>query len=71
MTRNWTPKKSDAARVTRARKAKALRAVRRGKTALDLEASRRADEGLDAIKRDLDQKVRKEPTLKVTNRSDG
>jgi hypothetical protein len=59
MTRKWIPKKADTVRVTRARKAKALRALRRGKTALDLEASRQADEGLETMKRTLDQKPAK------------
>jgi hypothetical protein len=55
MTVKWIPKNADVARVTRARKAKALRALRRGKSALEFEASRRADEGLESIKRDLDR----------------
>lgn len=55
MQRGWIPKSADAARVTRARKAMALRANRRGKAALELEASRRADEGIDAARRELVQ----------------
>ena len=49
MTQKWIPKKSDAARVARARKAKALRAKRRGKATIEHEASRRADAGIDAL----------------------
>jgi hypothetical protein len=51
----WVPKKADAARVKRAREAQALRAERRGKAAIKLEASRRAAEGIEAVRRELDQ----------------
>ena len=55
MKQKWIPKKANASQVTRARKAKALRALRRGKQALDVDASRRADEALEAARRELDQ----------------
>jgi hypothetical protein len=53
----WVPKKADPVRVKRARKAKALRALRRGKAAIEAEGSRQADEGVDALRRALDQTI--------------
>jgi hypothetical protein len=49
MKRKWIPKKSDVVRVVRARKAKALRAERRGKAMIEHEASRLADAGIEAL----------------------
>lgn len=54
MKQTWIPGKADAARVKRARKAQALRAERRGKSLIEQEASRRADDGIEAMKLELD-----------------
>ena len=54
MKQNWIPGKADVARVSRARKAKAVRAERRGKNILEQEASRRADDGIEAMRAQLD-----------------
>jgi hypothetical protein len=53
MPQKWIPKKADAGRAERARKAKALRAKRRGVAALREEASRRADVGVERMKGEL------------------
>jgi hypothetical protein len=57
MTKRWIPPKANAARVRRARKAQALRAERRGKAMIEVDASLRADEGIEALNRELDQKT--------------
>jgi hypothetical protein len=54
MKQAWIPGKADAARVRRARQAKALRAERRGKQAIKLEAGRLADDAIEAMKREID-----------------
>lgn len=59
MTGTWIPRKADAARVERARKAQALRALRRGKAAIEQEASRRADETIEVLKRSLEQPAKR------------
>lgn len=56
MSKRWIPPNANAARIRRARKAKALRAERRGKALIDMQASLRADESIEAMKRELDQK---------------
>lgn len=66
MTKRWIPPNANAARVRRARKAQALRAERRGKAAIEMEASLRADEGIEAMKRELDQNpVTKRPSRRA------
>lgn len=59
MTSKWIPKKADAARVARARKAKALRGERRGTALVKREAGRRADEALEALRQELDRAPRR------------
>jgi hypothetical protein len=56
MRQKWIPGKADATRVRRARRAKAVRAERRGKSVLEQEASGRADDGIEAMKAELDRR---------------
>ena len=49
----WIPRKASRERVVRARKAKALRALRRGQQRILEEASLRADFGIERLKAEL------------------